>query len=544
MWTGLLEFETLRYAAWAALILLAAATFLAVFFTRRSVRIAASVTFHSTAPEHGGALRYGFIALFALIGSVLALEISAGEPLSLRAVLVVISAAVLGVAGAWLWQTVAQEAARRAARRDWLEKRTAACAAEFVNALDPDDIRTALCHMLARELDASPVHFFALTGRGYERLFGAGAAPAQEVVFPPFALLASALEAAGSVCALRLADHATGAPLRWGRFSEHETAAEQALASSLGAQAAAGFRNGGALSGFVLLGPRKDKTAYGHEELRFASDLAARAAFAVQMAVACERKLSQRLRERSDVHRVISVRGARAALQPPETVALPLADCAAAGWTGVEGNGFCDVISLPGARLAIVSAESGPGGEEGAIELVRLQTAFRTQLRQPGADLVELVRLAVRQAGDSRMKLFAGIYDAAGRVLRYVNASHTPPVVMRLEETGISAVRLASTVPAETPLKPGELLIVFSEGLVNARNAAGEVWGERRMLDTLLAWEKQRADDLVRLTLSTALEFTGHSITQPDRTLVVLKPLEEDLAVDIAELGYGISLLK
>jgi hypothetical protein len=528
MLTGLFEFETLRYAAWAALIALSVATFLAIFCSRRAIRLVFQISYQTAKePHHGVTLRHGFIALFALIGAALALEISSQELLPLRIILVVISAGVMGITGAWIWQTVSIESARRSEERDWWERRSAICAAEFVNALDADDIRNSLCQMLARELGASPVHFFLLTGRGFERLHGSGPLPAKESVFPSSSLLAAALASTKSICAIRLVDPRSGAPLKWGRFAEDETAVEQAIAASLHAQAAVGFRDGGPLGGFLLLGPRNDGGSYGPPHLRFASELASRAAFAAQMALACERKLSLRLRERGDLHRVIAVRGARSALQPPETVSSPLVDLAASSWVGAAGDSFYDVLSLPGGLVAVVSAQSAAGGEDAAIDFVRLQTFFRSRLRQPGADLSALARTAVKQAQHPPLKLFACLYHAAERALACVNAGHLPPVLLHGGESGAAATRLSPEAGEITSLKPGDLLIVFNDGLVNARNAGGESWGERRMLDTLLAWEQQRAEDLVRLTLRTVLEFTGHAATQPDRTLVVLKPVAE-----------------
>jgi hypothetical protein len=519
MLAGLPALDTLRYAAWAALILLSAATFLAVFLARRSIRLSALVAYSSSRPpEHGFRLRYGFIALSAFAGAVLALEIGAGEPPMLRGALTIVSAAVMGVAAAWFWLTVAHALERLAGERTRWERRLSACTSEFAGTAGAGGIRTALCEMLSRELGAAAVHLFDLTGRGFERIGGSGPAPSEEIVFPASSPMAESLEASRPGSAVRLAD-------------------------PLGAQAAIGLRSGETLSGFLLLGPRGGGD-YDEHQLRFASELAARGALAAQMAAAFDSKMPLRLRERDDAQRVVSVRIARSALAPPETAAAPMADCAAGAWTGVEGNCYCDIINLSGAGLAIVSAQAAVGGEEGAVELLRLQTAFRSRLRLPGADLGEIVRSALMHSAQPELKIFAGILSPDGRIFTYLNADHPPPVVMHFEPSGTSAIRLTSAGPAEVALNAGDLLAVFSEGLANARNPAGEAWGERRLLDTLLAWERQPCEELVQLTLNTVLEFTGHTIAQPDRTLAVLKPIGQGPDTGSAESGEGMHLLK
>src|SRR6202007_26874 len=92
--------------------------------------------------------------------------------------------------------------------------------------------------------------------------------------------------------------------------------------------------------------------------------------------------------------------------------------------------------------------------------------------------------------------MFFGLYDDATRKLRYANCGHNPPLLLRREG---AAERLMATAPvlgafenwtcsvAEVQLAAGDVLAIYTDGITEAANAAGEEFGEDRLLQLLEA---------------------------------------------------------
>ena len=118
----------------------------------------------------------------------------------------------------------------------------------------------------------------------------------------------------------------------------------------------------------------------------------------------------------------------------------------------------------------------------------------------------------------------------AGR-LSYANAGH--PHAFRVPRTG-APERLESTAPPlglaavgtiqrrQVPWTPGaDLLVLWTDGLVDARNEAGEAFGERRLLENISGHRAESPEAIVRAALDEAESF-GIQPTD-DRTLLVMR---------------------
>jgi sigma-B regulation protein RsbU (phosphoserine phosphatase) len=131
------------------------------------------------------------------------------------------------------------------------------------------------------------------------------------------------------------------------------------------------------------------------------------------------------------------------------------------------------------------------------------------------------------------MSLFYGVIHPEKRMLRYANAGHPQAFVIPGEGGG--AKRLGATAPPlglatageaivgdEVPWHSGkDLLCVFTDGLSEARNAAGEPFGERRLLDVVVRHRAQASQQIVDLVFAELERFT--SAVQDDRTLLLMR---------------------
>ncbi|HZI18061.1 MAG TPA: SpoIIE family protein phosphatase [Pyrinomonadaceae bacterium] len=136
--------------------------------------------------------------------------------------------------------------------------------------------------------------------------------------------------------------------------------------------------------------------------------------------------------------------------------------------------------------------------------------------------------------------LFLALYDDRARSLRYTNAGHNAPVVVRaggqverLEAGGtvVGAFDFVSYVEARTTLGPGDLVVLFSDGISEAQNDAGEEFGEERIVEFAAARRHLSADSLREALFDEVDRWTGDAERYDDQTLVILKgaPGEADL---------------
>ncbi len=127
--------------------------------------------------------------------------------------------------------------------------------------------------------------------------------------------------------------------------------------------------------------------------------------------------------------------------------------------------------------------------------------------------------------------VFYGVLDPVAGRLSYANAGH--PYAFRVPKTG-DAERLEATSPPIGLATPGaierrqlpwsaadDLLCLWTDGLVDARNTSGERFGERRILDIVLAHRAETPDAIIEAVYAEADGFASPPID--DRTLLVVR---------------------
>src|ERR1019366_4754668 len=131
--------------------------------------------------------------------------------------------------------------------------------------------------------------------------------------------------------------------------------------------------------------------------------------------------------------------------------------------------------------------------------------------------------------------LFAGSLNPVNGDLRYVNGGHNPPLLVRA--TG-EVLRLAPTGPmvgllpdvtfseGRAHLDPGDVLVIFTDGLVEAENAAGEDLGDGPLADVALRLPQAGAAELFEAMLVAAFQHLEEGRFRDDVTLVVIKRMD------------------
>lgn len=128
--------------------------------------------------------------------------------------------------------------------------------------------------------------------------------------------------------------------------------------------------------------------------------------------------------------------------------------------------------------------------------------------------------------------LVAGSINPDSGDLRFVNGGHNPPLLVkpdgsfrRLDPTGpmVGLLPGASWEQGRAQMDKGDVLVAFTDGLVEAENAAGEELGDEALARVVAAFPSAHADDLLEQFLVAAFQHLGEGAFRDDVTLVVVK---------------------
>ena len=199
------------------------------------------------------------------------------------------------------------------------------------------------------------------------------------------------------------------------------------------------------------------------------------------------------------------------------------------------------LMPLANERLALVVGDASGKGVAAALMIASVQSSLRTAALFTGENLATLLEIVNLQAHSSSLAdryatLFYGVFDRATRTLRYVNAGHTPPIVLRHNgsidtlETGGAPVGMFPDSNYEegvAQLDPSDVVITYTDGVIEAENQSGEEWGVQGLLKAAAARARQgdeNAEQLVRAIFNSMDDFTQGCQTD-DATLAVLRVL-------------------
>jgi serine phosphatase RsbU (regulator of sigma subunit) len=145
--------------------------------------------------------------------------------------------------------------------------------------------------------------------------------------------------------------------------------------------------------------------------------------------------------------------------------------------------------------------------------------------------------LCMKTARERFVSLFWCYFDPAGSVLRYINAGHLPPLLIRKTDAGNFEVHKldqgggpvlgllpgATYEQAETPVLPGDLLVVFSDGILEAANSLDEEFGEERIVPAVEESWDGSPTEICDAILAKVRIFLGKELPHDDQTLMVVR---------------------
>ncbi|HVZ22895.1 MAG TPA: PP2C family protein-serine/threonine phosphatase [Vicinamibacterales bacterium] len=225
------------------------------------------------------------------------------------------------------------------------------------------------------------------------------------------------------------------------------------------------------------------------------------------------------------------------AMLPPGRFRAPGADVA--GFSrpaNTVGGDFYEILPLSDGRLVMAVGDVAGKGSPASLLMALLLAMMRT-LTDEHLDAAELIaRLNVqvcRQSPGNRfITLFYSVLDLASGELRYVNAGHTPPLLLRarggVEHLASGGVALgmfegSAFDTGRVLLQPDDLLAIYSDGITEAENPAGQPFDESG-LETVLAAERRNNVAAACAAVARAVErYTADTRVADDLTLLVLR---------------------
>ncbi len=200
---------------------------------------------------------------------------------------------------------------------------------------------------------------------------------------------------------------------------------------------------------------------------------------------------------------------------------------------GISGD-YYDVMQLPSGRLIFVVADISGKGISAAILMSNLQAVLRTLAEAghaPCEVCAHLNRHLYQVTEDSWFAtFFYGEWNPARRLLYYVNAGHPLPFLcgsrpgLRLDRGGppIGLFQNVTFEVGEAELQPGDLLVVYSDGIVEAGSGQKQEFGEPRLAHTITTHCNKSLAEIQRQVLDAVRDWSGPD-PEDDMTLLLVR---------------------
>jgi serine phosphatase RsbU (regulator of sigma subunit) len=198
------------------------------------------------------------------------------------------------------------------------------------------------------------------------------------------------------------------------------------------------------------------------------------------------------------------------------------------------GGDLFEYIDLPSGDFGFALGDVAGKGPPAALLTAALQGMFMAHAASEGGPAATLSRVnqaLMRRAVQNRfVTMVYGIVSGDGQ-LTYCNAGHNPPMlftrgtVRRLEEGGmvLGLFGHAQFAQAALPLEPGDVLVVFSDGVSEATDVAGEEFGDNRIMSCIGAKLQLEPAALLEHLLAAVRQFSEGTIQRDDITALVLR---------------------
>jgi sigma-B regulation protein RsbU (phosphoserine phosphatase) len=227
-------------------------------------------------------------------------------------------------------------------------------------------------------------------------------------------------------------------------------------------------------------------------------------------------------------------------LLPKTLPRIPTLDLAAHYQTSRwAGGDYYDIFALPDGKWGLLIADVSGHGTPAAVMMAITHSIAHSYpgAPDPPGQLLDFVnrQLATRYTANNEafVTAFYGIYDPARRELTYASAGHNPPRLVSCADGSIASLDGVGSLPlgisaeeryedSVQTLRPGDQLVFYTDGITEAVDLEGRMFGTER-LDQVLMRCPIQAKDIITGVLEELEQFTAGQPAEDDRTLLVAK---------------------
>ncbi len=277
---------------------------------------------------------------------------------------------------------------------------------------------------------------------------------------------------------------------------------------------------------------RRDQFPFSENDQVLLTIFASQAALAIENArlliKAIEKeRLDKELQVASDIQNL---------LIPQELPKISNLDIAATYLPCLEISGdFYDIIPISKNRYVFVVADVSGKGIPGALVVSNMQATLRAYLEHTSELLAIVSKLnesIIRQTTSDRfITFFIGIYDMEKLTFEFINAGHNPPLhyknngeIDQLQKGGIFIGLMPFNYESETVhLHSGDILLFYTDGLVEAMNQNEVEFGEQKVKDIIINNAHKNSNEIQQIIIDEVKTHVSDNKLDDDFTLVIAK---------------------
>ena len=203
------------------------------------------------------------------------------------------------------------------------------------------------------------------------------------------------------------------------------------------------------------------------------------------------------------------------------------------------GGDYYGFFTYPGGRVALCLGDVSGKGMPAALMVMAFEARLRVLAEDPANSaslMMKLNKITCANCPSNRfITFFFGALDPVSGELAFANAGHNPPIVVRASgksemlEGGGPVLGVLSVAPYREEhlhLEPGDLLVIYSDGVTEATSVAGEEYGEERLIEVLENRRGDSAEAILNAVMDSLNRFSAGAPQADDITLMVAKRAE------------------
>ena len=275
--------------------------------------------------------------------------------------------------------------------------------------------------------------------------------------------------------------------------------------------------------------------AYSNDDVEVLMLLASQVAIIIEKVMLHEQLIEkQRLETQLEIARDVQLQ-----LLPPRDPKLEGFDISAYNFPTEEVSGdYYDWVRIYDDQIGIVIADVSGKGVPAALLMAFLRASLRAASHIGYAPHISMSKvnylLWESIERNQFVTAFYGILDAPNRTLAYSNAGHNPPLLInadgtpRFEERGgvpLGMFRDSRYYEYFATIEPGQLLVLYTDGVTEAMNRSGEEYSRNRLIEAVRRGRDLKARDLIDFIHEDVIKWTDGRGAHDDITLFVVKAL-------------------